>query len=53
MRSTDGVIGWRDVGEESVAIASPTLKQKDEGLIRNSTGPTGQIENGTAPDGDY
>jgi hypothetical protein len=32
MRSTEGVLGWRDVGEEVVATTSPTLKH--EAIVR-------------------
>jgi hypothetical protein len=53
IRSTSGVIGWRDVAEERIATDSPTLKQHDEGVIRNSTAGTGQARSAPAPDGDY
>jgi len=53
IRSTSGVIGWRDVAEERIATDSPTLKQHNEGVIRNSTAGTGQARSAPAPDGDY
>ena len=42
IRSTAGVIGWRDVTDETTATVSATLKQQDEGAIDNSSAATGQ-----------
>lgn len=52
IRSTSGVIGWREVGD-NVATDPPTQKQQDQGVARNSSAATRQAINGTAPDGDY
>jgi hypothetical protein len=48
IRSTSGVIGWRDVAEGKI-----TSEQKDARLIRNSSAATRQVIIGTPPDGDY
>jgi hypothetical protein len=50
IRSTDGVIGWRDVG--SVASASTTtVKHQNQPIQSNETTPQVQID--TPPDADY
>jgi hypothetical protein len=36
IRSTAGVIGWRDVTDETTATVSATLKQQDEGAAKGS-----------------
>jgi hypothetical protein len=48
IRSTSGVIGWRDVAERR----SPS-KQQDVRVIGDSTAATRQVTIGTPPDGDY
>jgi len=50
VRSTDGVLGWRDVAENTIATPSPT--PKEESLVHNSTAPTNQVKKGTNVDGD-
>ena len=40
IRSTAGVIGWRDVTDETTATVSATLKQQDEEAIDNSSAAT-------------
>jgi hypothetical protein len=42
IRSTAGVIAWRDVTDITIATDSATLKQQDEGAINNSSAATGQ-----------
>jgi hypothetical protein len=42
IRSTSGVVGWRDVTDETIATDSAALKQQDEGAIHNSSAATGQ-----------
>ena len=43
IRSTAGVIGWRDVTDIAITTdAGPLKKQQDEGAIHNSSAATGQ-----------
>jgi hypothetical protein len=42
IRSTAGVIGWRDITDITMATEPVTLKQQDEGAINNSPAATGQ-----------
>jgi hypothetical protein len=49
MRSTTGVIGWRDVSEAAIASTS-TTSLKHQPVLKSSEG---QVKIDIAPDGDY